>query len=126
MQIRIEPEVRAEFDQDLFTRAFRHLFLDIVAFFIREEAITPENLHIFRLIQEVRLEGQNNGHKPIGILEGDQTAGAGLIAAEFLHQVEEGRVLERYGKGFSLGFINMIVKRCRTSEFRVFSGEFLP
>ncbi|MNI87838.1 hypothetical protein D3C73_1450710 [compost metagenome] len=59
---------------NLFPGALRHFLLHEVAFFIDIETVAPEYPHMLRLIAEMRLIGQHDGHQPGRILERNESA----------------------------------------------------
>jgi len=60
--------------------------------------IDPEHLHAFSLIDEMRLAIEHDGHQPVGVLERDQPSGAGLVAGEGFHGIEEPRIATGNGE----------------------------
>ena len=73
----------AEFPQDLRAIALGHRLGNEIADAVRKQRISPEHLHVGRLVREMGLMGQHNGHQPVRVLERHQSAGARLISAEF-------------------------------------------
>jgi len=94
-----EVQVAQQLPQDLLPGAGGHGLVDDVALPGGEEAVAPEDLRICCLVREVRLVRHHDAHQPVAVLEGDQRAGAGLVAGAELELGEEGRVLEGYGEG---------------------------
>ena len=68
----IEAQVAPKLHEEFLAGAIRHLLLDEVAFFIWKQAIAPEYIDVFRLIDEVGLVGQHHRHQPVGVHEGHQ------------------------------------------------------
>ena len=71
----------------------RHGLGDEIADSIGEQGISPEDLDARWLVDEMRLMRQHNRHQPMGVLERYQSAGTSFVAAEFVHLLEEGRIV---------------------------------
>ncbi len=87
-----------QFFEDLPAVAFRHFLLHVIAFPVGIQGIPPKNLELRRLIGKVRLPGNDDGHQPVGVGEGDQAAGAVQVAGKILHVIVEGVVFEGRGE----------------------------
>lgn len=84
-----DTKVRQDFDHDFPAGARAHLLLDEVPGLINKETVTPEDIDVIRLIDEVRLMRQDNRGEPTRFREGDKAAFARSIAGQFLDGVEE-------------------------------------
>ena len=108
--MRIEVQMAEDLRHDFPSCASRHGLLHKVARYINEQSITPENLHVLWLINEVWLVRQHNRCQPTGLREGDQTAFSGDVARQLLDQLEKCGVMESGRKGHPLGLLDVVIE----------------
>ena len=120
------PQVTAEFPQNFRAMALGHRLRNEIADPVRKQRVSPEHLHAGRLVREVRLMGQHNGHQPIRVLERHQSAGARLISAELSHPIEKCGVLQRNGKRLPTGLRDATVKGRGIAKLRLALRQLFP
>src|ERR1035441_4536258 len=106
--------------------ALGHRLRNEIADPVRKQRVSPEHLHAGRLVREVRLMGQHNGHQPIRVLERHQSAGARLISAELSHPIEKCGVLQRNGKRLPTGLRDATVKGRGIAKLRLALRQLFP
>ncbi len=124
--LQIESQVTAEFPQDFRAVAVGHRLRNEIADPVRKQRVSPEHLHVGRLVQKMRLIGQHNGHQPVRVLERHQPAGARLIAAELNHLVEERGILQRDGERLPARLRDAAIKGRGIAKLRPALGQLLP
>lgn len=110
--------------QDFLTGTLRHRFRHEIAHGSGEEAVAPEDLDVGGLMQEVRLLRDDDAHEPGAVLEGDERAGAGHVAAPGGQAVEKGRVVQRDGEGEPGGLVGARKEGRRLAERGAMVGRF--
>lgn len=64
-RIQIESKMTAKFAQNFFTIAIVHRLGNEIADSVLEKGVSLKYLHFLRLVREVRLMRQHNGHQPV-------------------------------------------------------------
>ena len=93
---------------------------------VRKQRVSPEHLYVCRLVCEVWLVSQHNGHQPIRVVERHQSAGASLIAAELIRLVEECGVLQCDGERLPTRLRDAAVESRRVAKLRRALRQFFP
>jgi hypothetical protein len=114
-----EVKKTKKFLQNFLSRAFTHWFLDNISDSVGEETISPKDLCIFGLVEEIRLMGDENAHYPVTILEGNQCSGSGLVSRPLLKTFEEFGMLESDGEREPVAFWDSGIEPCRVAEVRI-------
>ena len=112
--------------QNLRARAVGHRHRNKIAHAVGKQRIPPEHLHVRRLVREVRLKGKHNGHHPVRIPKGNQTAGSRLIAAERDHAVKKRGVFQGDGERFPAGLRDAGIKCGGIAKLRAACRQLFP
>jgi len=88
-RVQWKAQMSKEFFKDLPAGALDQGLLDVIALCGGIEPVSPEDLNVGWLVDEMRLVWDHDAHAPVAVLEGGESTRAGFIASEFSEVLEE-------------------------------------